>query len=169
MKRRLILLTGFCLLALSISQAQQQNYIQQGDECFERGDYECAKRNYNVQKVNGSAIGMDEKIAICDKCSNFLTIADFLFGDKNYVKAKEQYEELLALNPKDPHVKSRVDLCNEEIIKTKKQPVNIAGDDIKPVTTNAQPEKVWFAVKDGMESRDLMAKIENYTTTFLTA
>ena len=38
-----------------------------------------------------------------------------------------------------------------------------------PVMTKAQSEKVWFAVKDGMDNRDLMVKIENYTTTFLTA
>jgi len=33
----------------------------------------------------------------------------------------------------------------------------------------AQSDKVWFAVKDGMENQELMTKIENYTTTFLTA
>ena len=38
-----------------------------------------------------------------------------------------------------------------------------------PVMTKAQPERVLFAIKDGMENRDLMSKIESYTTTFLTA
>jgi len=38
-----------------------------------------------------------------------------------------------------------------------------------PVMTNAQSEKVWFAVKDGMDSQDLLTKIETYTSSFLTA
>ena len=36
------------------------------------------------------------------------------------------------------------------------------------VTTNAQSEKAWFAVKDGMENQNLMPVVENNTTTFLT-
>jgi len=38
-----------------------------------------------------------------------------------------------------------------------------------PMKTKAQSEKVWFSIKDGMEKGDLMSKIENNTTTFLTA
>ena len=38
-----------------------------------------------------------------------------------------------------------------------------------PVMTKAQSEKVWFAVKDGMDNRDVMSKIESNTQTFLTA
>ncbi len=38
-----------------------------------------------------------------------------------------------------------------------------------PVMTMAQSEKVWFSIKDGMESTDLMNRIENYTSSFLTA
>ena len=37
-----------------------------------------------------------------------------------------------------------------------------------PVKTKAQSEKVWFAVKDDMESREIMSRVENNTTTFLT-
>ena len=36
-------------------------------------------------------------------------------------------------------------------------------------TINAQSEKVWFAVKDGMDNQNLMSLIETNTTTFLTA
>ena len=35
--------------------------------------------------------------------------------------------------------------------------------------TSAQPEKVWFAVKDGMTNQTVMKAIENNTTSFLTA
>ena len=36
-------------------------------------------------------------------------------------------------------------------------------------TINAQSEKVWFSVKDGMDNSNLMSLIETNTTTFLTA
>jgi hypothetical protein len=36
-------------------------------------------------------------------------------------------------------------------------------------TINAQSEKVWFAIKDGMDNQNLMSLIETNTTTFLTA
>ena len=38
-----------------------------------------------------------------------------------------------------------------------------------PVTTSAQSEKVWFAIKDGMENQNLKTVVENNTTIFLTA
>ena len=115
MKRQLILLTGFCLLALNISQAQQTDYLKQGNDCFDRGDYERAKNLYNVQKIQFATEGMDEKMELCDKCSGIKTVADFLFKDNDYAKAKAKYQELLAANPKDPHAKAQIDLCNAAV------------------------------------------------------
>ena len=37
------------------------------------------------------------------------------------------------------------------------------------INTNAQSEKVWFAIKDGMDNQNLMSLIESNTTTFLTS
>jgi len=44
-----------------------------------------------------------------------LTVANFLFSEKDYQRAKEKYEELLVLNPKDPLAKSRIELCDAEL------------------------------------------------------
>jgi len=38
-----------------------------------------------------------------------------------------------------------------------------------PLITNAQSEKVWFAITDGMENQNLMSAIESNTTSFLNA
>jgi len=113
MKRLLILLTGFCLLVWNTGQAQ--DYLQLGNDCFDRGDYEGAKRNYSVQKIQANAAGMDEKIELADKCFSILTIANFLFSEKEYQKAKEKYEELLDLNPKDPNAAMQKGLCDDAI------------------------------------------------------
>ena len=112
MKRQLFLLPILCLLAVNISQAQEKDYIKLGNECFEKGDYECAKSYYNVHKLQVVAATMDEKIDQCDKSIGILTVANFLFADKDYQRAKEKYEELLTLNPKDPHALKQIELCN---------------------------------------------------------
>ena len=115
MKRQLILLTGFCLLTLCISHTQAQDNLKLANECFDKGDYECAKRYYNVLRLDAIAAGMVEKIEQCDKSIGILTIANFLFAEKNYLQAKVKYEELLTINPKDPHAIDRIALCNANI------------------------------------------------------
>ena len=120
MKRKLILFIGFCLTSWNISQAQ--DYVKLGNDCFEKGDYECAKRNYSAQKEVGITTGMDAKIEQCDSCLKILNVADFLFSDKDYARAKVKYNELLSINPKDPHARARIALCNTAISSSVTRP-----------------------------------------------
>ncbi|MDR2913223.1 MAG: SUMF1/EgtB/PvdO family nonheme iron enzyme [Tannerella sp.] len=113
MKRTTLIFIGICILTLNICQAQ--DYLQQGNDCFDRGDYDCAKTNYAAQKTYGSASEMDKKIEQCNNCLSVLPIANFLFSDKDYSRAKEQYEKLLAINPKDPYARKQVDLCQKQL------------------------------------------------------
>ena len=115
MKRQLIILTGFCLLAWNIGQAQQTDLLKQADECFDRGDYDCAKRYYNAHKLQVFAAAMDDKIELSDRCAQLLTVAKFLFSEKDYPKAKDKFEELLSINPNDPYAKKQKELCEAEI------------------------------------------------------
>ena len=111
MTRKIVLLICFCLTTLYISQAQ--TYLQLGDDCFDKGDYNCAKEKYYAQKIFGSASGINVKIEQCDKCILTLTLADSLFsGEKDYKEAKSKYKELLSLNPKDPYAKRQLAVCN---------------------------------------------------------
>ena len=124
MKRQLILLTGFCLLALNVSLAQD-DYVKQGNDCFDKGDYKCAKDRYSAQKINGDETGMDEKIEQCDKCLDILLIANYLFSDKkDFKEAKSKYEELLRINPQDPFAKSRIISCNNAISAAMTRPAD---------------------------------------------
>ena len=113
MERQLILIIGFCLTVWNTGLAQ--NYLQLGNDCFDKGDYVCAKRNYNNQKLFSSATGMETKIEQCNTCIEILLVADFWFSDKDYVRAKVKYEALLAQNAKDPYAKKQIDSCNAYI------------------------------------------------------
>ena len=42
MKRDTFLLIGFCVLTINICQAQ--NYLQEGNTCFDKGDYNYARQ-----------------------------------------------------------------------------------------------------------------------------
>ena len=94
---------SFFVLTINICQAQ--DYVQEGNACFDKVDYECAKSNFKAQKLQVSEVGMDEKIEKCDACIDILAVTKFLISDKDYKRAKDKYEELLKLNPKDPYAK----------------------------------------------------------------
>ena len=89
--------------------------LQKGEDCFNKGDYECAKQYYVATKADGYAIGMDEKIKQCEHCLDLLNESNRLFENKNYKSAKSKYESLLAINRNDPHAKKQIDICIREI------------------------------------------------------
>ena len=113
MKKYLILIISFFLMTLN--SCQSQTHIKEGDDCFNKGDYVCAKQNYSAQKSLGSADEMDKKIEQCDACMNISALAGFYFANNDFLKAKEQYEELLKINIKDPHAKKQLELCNKQL------------------------------------------------------
>ena len=113
MKRHLTLFISLCVLALN--SCQTRSFLTAGDNCFNKGDYVCAKQNYNEQKAIGSEVEMDKKIAQCDACMNFLALANFYFTNNDFLKAKEQYEGLIKINQNDPHAKKQIELCIKQL------------------------------------------------------
>ena len=108
----LILIVSLCLTSLLLISCQKQTYLKAGDDCFDKGDYLCAKQNYTEQKSLGSEVEMNKKIERCDSCLNFLALANFFFANNDYLKAKEQYEKLLMINSKDQHAIKQLELCD---------------------------------------------------------
>jgi len=109
--KNLILLT----LALFVCfHANAQDYQKEANACFEKGDYECAKRNYNLFQIwNGN--DMSAEIKKADECQRSLILADNYFKEEEYEKARDRYRDVLERNPKDPHAKKQFEACEERL------------------------------------------------------
>jgi len=89
--------------------------LQDGDRCFDRGDYVCAQTKYN--EVFKSASGKDKQIAEIKLtrtkwCTEHLKVADQAFANKNYLSAKENYQSVLETNPNDLYANEQLVKCN---------------------------------------------------------
>ena len=123
----------FCCL-----QAYGQDYLQLANECFENGDYECAKRNFTLfQTFDGS--DMSAQIQKSDECMRSLLIADEFFKDAEWEKARVRYQIVLEKNPKDAHAKKQFDLCEENL---KVKPSGNENLPVLPVLIEKQPHNL---------------------------
>jgi len=104
----LTLLIFGCLLA------NGQDYLKEGDVCFEKGDYECAIIKYKKHNAYEGK-DMSAKIQTAEECAKNLLMADEYFKDKEYAKARDRYKTVLAKNPKDPYAKKQRDLCETQL------------------------------------------------------
>ena len=133
----------FTLFLCCCLQANGQDYLKLADECFEKGDYDCAKRNYTIfQTWDGR--DMSAQIQKAEECIRIMILADGYFKDKEYEKAKERYEIVLEKNPKDPYAKRQYGLCEEQL---KSESENVAADESKisdivnlPVQVDKKPD-----------------------------
>ena len=107
MKQIFLILATLMLAAFS---AYGQNPLADADRHFDAGKYEDAKRQYMLHKMNSNdrLDYTDRRIGLCDECVRLLNVADYLFSEKDYVKAKENYNKVLAINPKDPQAIARL-------------------------------------------------------------
>ncbi|MCL2650071.1 MAG: hypothetical protein FWD60_03465 [Candidatus Azobacteroides sp.] len=111
MKRTIILFFA----VISAFSAYCQTYLEEGDRCFDDGDYTCATSKYD--EAFKSASGKDKQIADirlsrAKNCAEWLQTANQAFINKNYVAAKENYQKVFDSNPKDEYVKSQLEKCN---------------------------------------------------------
>ena len=88
----------------------QVDYLKEANTCFEKGDYECAKKNYTLfQTFDGR--DMNAEIQKTDECFRTLIAANEFFKEKDYEKARERYKVILEKNPKDSYAKKQYDEC----------------------------------------------------------
>ena len=113
MKKYLLL----CLLVFAVFSANAQDVLlSTAHNCYERGDYDCAREYYQkyLQKFpnHAEAKALRKKAG---ECSILKLAADDAYLKRNYREAFKNYRELLDINPYDSYAEDRWKRCNEII------------------------------------------------------
>jgi len=146
MKRFLI----FFIAIVSVFSANCQTYLQDGDRCFDIGDYTCAEIKFN--EAFKLARGKDKqiveiKLTRTKWCAGHTNTADQALNNRNYRIAIENYESVLESNPKDAYARKQITKCkyilNPPVITLEVSKENLSfpssgGNDSVTVTTNAE-------------------------------
>ena len=114
-------------------QAHAQDYLKEANACFEKGDYECAKRNYSLFQIwNGN--DMSAEIRKADDCLRTLILADNYFKEEEYEKASDRYRDVLEKNPQDPHAKKQLKAC-EALLAPVETTLTVSRSDLSFAST----------------------------------
>lgn len=130
----------FLAFISSLSAYCQVNNLEEGNQCFNQGNYSCAEAKY--KEAFKTAEGKDKQIADIKLqrtkyCIENLKNADLAYNSKNYSKAKEYYSVILESNSNDEFVKGRLESINGFLSPPVKKPTTKI-----PETTNIKlPEK----------------------------
>ena len=110
--KRIAILLFTLFYALS---AYCQPNLQDGDRCFDNGDYVCAVAKYSeifkLASVKDKQIA-EIRLTRSKWCANHLKSANQAFSGKNYKGAIENYQSVLDSNPNDSYVKEQLIKCN---------------------------------------------------------
>lgn len=142
-------ITMIIIAAFSAFSSIGQNTLEEGDRCFDNGNYACAEAKYS--EVFKSATGADKNSADIGLsrarwCADHINAADQAFKNENYKLAIENYEGVLESNPKDTYAKSQIAKCKNilyppaiklEVSKTNLSFPSSGGNESITVNTNA--------------------------------
>lgn len=161
MKRIIIVV----FVVIATFSANSQNYIQDGDRCFDNNNYDCAITNYgNAFK---SATGKDKQIAEIKLtrakwCSEHIKTANQAFNNKNYTVAKEEYQKVLDSNPNDSYAQSQIVKCDKAINPPKlRKATSSELTDIWNNKYGVVPERRQKLINAGIDPDDAQRRINN--------
>jgi outer membrane protein OmpA-like peptidoglycan-associated protein len=107
-----------------------QDYRKEADKCLVTGDYDCVKRNLQLYQEDERG-DVSRQLQDAEDCMKARTLADYLFEEKEYEKAAQQYEKILKLNPKDRYAKKQYD---ESVLR------------LMPAKRDEYPDAIFFTV-----------------------
>lgn len=144
------------ILLLFTATLYSQNFLEVGENCFNRGEYDCAITNYNETIKNTT--GRDKQIAeiklgIAKSCKEWLSKADNAFYNSNYHLAIENYQFVIDENPNDTYAKEQIEKC-EEVLK-------------KVITLSVSNENITFESSGNTETITVNTNAEDYTVSML--
>ena len=177
MKRIIII---FIAVITSFSAYSQTN-LQDGDRCFDSGDYICAIEQYDKALKNASGDNKqipEIKLSRAKRCAELIEAANKAFNSKNYTTAKDGYLEIIDRNPKDSYAKSQLEKC-ENALKQPATPANnpssqpqkntTTPNTTKPTTTKltVSQDNVTFNSTGGSIMLDVNTNASSYTISNL--
>jgi hypothetical protein len=150
---------------MSVFSAFSQTPLEDGDRCFDDGDYACAIEKYNV--AFKSSTGKNKQIAEmylgrARNCAEWLTAADLAFDNEDLTEAEEIYKKILDSNPKDANVKKRLENCcaTLSVSKTNLSFSSTGGNESVTVTTTNTETYSVHAVPE-------WSKVEKFVDNFV--
>jgi hypothetical protein len=154
------------IVTLSISVYGQTDNLNEGDRCFDSGDYNCAVKQYQIaydalKNTNDTEKKTaDLKLYRAKKCVEHLKIAENAFINKNYGLAKTEYLMIYESNPKDNYVKKQIEKCNNAL---NPKPLRKAtAEDLADIWNNKygiQPERRQNLINAGIDPDDAQKRI----------
>jgi len=142
----------FLLFLFCFWQANSQNYLQEANACFDKGEYECAKNNYTLFAESDSTQDVSLQIQKTQRCLDLLALADRTFKNQAYAEARGNYKALLDENPKDPQAKRKYYICRALYNRFKTNALSAQGSSVYFVDyteTNANLKLEMVAVLGG--------------------
>lgn len=153
----------FFFAVTTVLSGYSQNNIQDGDSCFDSGDYTCAITNYNeAYKI---ATGKDKQVAEIKLtrakwCSEHINTANRAFASKNYSTAKEEYQKVLDSNPKDSYAQSQIMKCDITLNQPKLRKATTAElTDIWNNKYGVNPQRHQNLINAGIDPDDAQTRI----------
>ncbi len=134
-----------------------QTSLQDGDRCFDKGDYVCAETKYS--EAFRLATGRDKQIAEIKLtrtkwCGEHISTANQAFTSKNYKAAKENYQNVLESNPEDVYAKTQLEKCNNFL-------------NPQTITLSVSKETLSFQSSGGSESITVYTNASSYSVYLL--
>jgi tetratricopeptide (TPR) repeat protein len=108
-----------CIITLlfvlfSISSMFCQTLLQEGDACFDSGNYNCAIAKYKDAMSASSGQNRQKaeiKLSRANRCADKSKKANEAFNNNQYSQAKQYYQSVLDGNPKDGYAQNQIARC----------------------------------------------------------
>lgn len=110
-------LLSFSIIVLG----QETTFLQQANDCFKQGDYECAIKNYRKAKALENQ-QVDAQVSNAEDCLTAFNKGNDAFFEENYTQAKENYQRVLQINPDDANAKKRLELVKKKQPQPERMP-----------------------------------------------
>jgi hypothetical protein len=154
-----LILTLFCAVFYVYS-AHSQTFIEDGDICFDSGDYACAVAKYDNAFKNAS--GRDRQIAEIKLgrakwCAEHIKTANEAFSANNFIVAKDEYQKVLDSNPKDNYAQLQIVKC-DNVLNLRKATTN----DLNDIWNNkygVKPQRRQNLIDAGIDPDDAQKRI----------